>query len=262
MSTEVRRLRVVGPGRAGGALALALASRGWDVRPPVRRGEDPADAAGDVDLVVVATPDRAIAEVAAAIRPVPGAVVAHLSGALGLDVLTPHPRVAGIHPLVALPSAEVGARRLASGAWFAVAGDEVALEVVAALGGRAFEVADDDRAAYHAAACIASNHLVALLGQVERVAEGLGVPLEAYLDLAVATLGNVAELGPAAALTGPAARGDEATLAAHLEALDPSEHDAYRALADQARRLAAQRAEAAGRGHVAAAPRGDPGPAR
>ena len=84
---------------------------------------------------------------------------------------------------------------------------------------------------------IASNHLVALLGQVERVAAAAGVPLEAYLDLVRATLDNVAELGPAAALTGPVARGDWATVDRHLAALDPSEHEAYGAMVALARRL-------------------------
>ena len=156
--------------------------------------------------------------------PVEGTVVAHLAGSLGLDVLAPHPRRAALHPLVSLPDAEVGARRLRAGAWFAVAGDppgSLALmeALVADLGGRSFTVADADRAAYHAAAAIASNHLVALLGQVERVAAGAGVPLEAYLDLVRATLDNVAEMGPAAALTGPVARGDWATVERHRAAL-------------------------------------------
>lgn len=230
-------MRIIGRGRAGGALAAALADVGWQVRAPLGRGDELGPAAAGVDLVVVATPDAAIAEVAAAVAPEPGAVVAHLAGSMGLDVLAPHPRRAGLHPLVALPSAEVGARRLAAGAWFAVAGDPIARRVVEDLGGHAFEVADEHRAAYHAAAVIASNHLVALLGQAERVAAGAGVPLGAYLDLVRATVDNVAELGPAAALTGPAARGDWATIDRHLAALPTDEHEAYRALVAAARRL-------------------------
>jgi len=229
---------VIGPGRAGGSLAGALGAAGWRVDRPVRRGDDVADAAAGVDLLVIATPDAAIAEVAAAV--VPGdAAVAHLAGSLGLDVLAPHERRAAVHPLVSLQNAEVGAERLRDGAWFAVAGEPIAAEVVADLGGHAFTVADADRAAYHAAACIASNHLVALLGQVERVAATAGVPLEAYLDLVRGTVDNVAALGPAAALTGPAARGDWATIDRHLGALDPSERSAYEALMLAARRLVA-----------------------
>ena len=234
--TVAPRLRVVGPGRAGRSMATALSRAGWQVVGLVERGADVTDAASGVDLVLIATPDAAISDVAVAIEPTPEAVVAHLAGSLGLDVLDAHQRRAAIHPLVALPDAEVGAARL-SGAWFAVAGDPLVQRVAADLGGRWFEVADDQRATYHAAAVVASNHLVALMGQVERIAADIGVPGEAYLDLAVASLANVAALGPADALTGPVARGDWETVARHLAALDPSELDAYRALAAQARRL-------------------------
>jgi predicted short-subunit dehydrogenase-like oxidoreductase (DUF2520 family) len=228
---------VIGPGRAGLSVARALAGAGWRVEQALGRNDDIRDAAAGVDLLVLATPDRAIAEVAATVEPEPGTVVAHLAGSLGLDVLGRHPRRAAVHPLVAMPDPETGARRL-RGAWFAVAGDPRARELVEALGGRWFTVADDDRAAYHAAACIASNHLVALLGQVERVAASAGVPFDAYLDLVRATLDNVAALGPAAALTGPAARGDNDTIARHLAALDPNERPAYEAMAALAQRLA------------------------
>jgi predicted short-subunit dehydrogenase-like oxidoreductase (DUF2520 family) len=233
------RLRIIGAGRAGGALALALADAGWDVAPLLGRHDDPSAAARDVDLVVVATPDAAVRDVVRTIEPVATTVVAHLAGSLGLAALTPHPRRAAIHPLVALPAPELGAQRL-RGAWFAVAGDAIARAVVGALRGRWFEVDDADRARYHAAAVVASNHVVALLGQVERLGEGVGAPFDAYLDLARATVENVAALGPARALTGPAARGDEATIRRHLRALPADERPAYRALAQAARRLAGE----------------------
>jgi predicted short-subunit dehydrogenase-like oxidoreductase (DUF2520 family) len=114
--------------------------------------------------------------------------------------------------------------------------------VVELLGGRALVVADEQRAAYHAAACIASNHVVALLGQVERVAAAAGLGLEPFLALSRAALADVADLGPAAALTGPAARGDEATLARHRAALVPEERAGYDAGVALSRRLAADRA--------------------
>jgi predicted short-subunit dehydrogenase-like oxidoreductase (DUF2520 family) len=228
-----------------------LAEVGWSVVAPVRRGDDMAGAAEGVDLLVLATPDAVIAEVAASVAPVETTVVAHLAGSLGLDVLAPHPRRAAVHPLASLPDADVGARRLRSGGWFAVAGDPpeaLALveALVADLGGRSFTVADPDRAAYHAAAAIASNHLVALLGQVERVASGAGVPLEAYLDLVRVTLDNVAEMGPAAALTGPVARGDWATVERHRAALPADELVAYDAMVAAARRLVDDVGEATG----------------
>ena len=139
-----------------------------------------------------------------------------------------------------LPSAEVGRVRLRSGITFAVAGDPVAAELAGLLGGNVVVVDDEHRAAYHAAACIASNHLVALMGQVERVAASAGLDLDAFLGLARAALTDVAELGPAAALTGPAARGDEATLDRHRHTLDAAELPGYDAGVALARRLAAR----------------------
>jgi len=227
-------VRFIGSGRAGGALSAGLAGCGWSVRAPLGRGDDLRAAAGGVDLLVVATPDDVIAEVAARVEPVSTTVVAHLAGSLGLDVLAPHGRRAAIHPLISIPVPETDL----SGAWFAVAGDPMAARVVDALDGRSFTVGDEHRGGYHAAACIASNHLVALLGQVERVGASAGVPLEPFLDLAQGALDQVRALGPAGALTGPARRGDEATLARHLEALDPSERGAYEALMLAAKRLA------------------------
>jgi predicted short-subunit dehydrogenase-like oxidoreductase (DUF2520 family) len=201
-------------------LASALVDSGCDLLAMSGRGDDLSGAALGVDVLIIATPDAAVAEVARAIAPVDSTVVLHMSGALGLDVLDPHRRRASLHPLAPLPSAEVGRVRLRSGITFAVAGDPMAGRLGRALGGRCIEIDDAHRAEYHAAACIAANHLVALLGQVERVAAGAGLDVEAFLPLAAAALQDVADLGPAAALTGPAARGDEETLGRHRAALE------------------------------------------
>jgi len=235
-------VRIVGPGRAGGALASALTNVGWTVLGPVGRGESLADAAQDVDLLLIATPDGAIAEVAESITPVETTVVAHLSGARGLDVLATHSLRAAIHPLTSMPSAEIGAQRLARGAWFALdASSEQAMKiiesVVAALDGQSFVVNDEHRVAYHAAAAIASNHVVALLGSAERVAASAGVPLEAYLELVRATIDNIEDLGVVDALTGPVARGDWETVARHRESIHPSELALYDALVEAAQRV-------------------------
>lgn len=232
--------RVIGAGRAGRSLALALGRAGWSVDGPIGRGHDISGAARGARLLVLAVPDGAVHEVAAAV-PAGDAVVVHLAGSLGLDVLDGHPRVGSLHPLVALPDADRGAERL-RGAWFATAGDPLVAEVVEALGGRSVAVDDDHRAAYHAAAVVASNHLVALLGQVERIASDIGVPIDAYLDLARGALDDVAALGPAAALTGPVSRGDWQTVSRHIEAIPAGERAAYVLLADAARRLCETRA--------------------
>lgn len=222
-------IRVVGPGRAGTSLATALAGAGWQALPPLGRHDDLVDAAAGVDALVLAVPDDAIEGVAASVRPRPTTVVLHLSGSLGLEVLGPHPRRASLHPLAAMPDPGTGARRLVSGVTFAVAGDSMARSMAEDLGGRAVEVPDGSRAAYHAAATIAANHVVALLGQVERVAATVGLPLDAFLPLAQAAVEDAGRLGARGALTGPAARGDWQTLARHLAALGPDERPGYRA---------------------------------
>ena len=233
------RLRIVGPGRAGGALAAALGRSGWQVLGLLGRDDPVAPAAHGTDLLVIATPDAAIAEVAAAVEPDEGAVVAHLAGSLGLDVLAPHKRRASMHPLMTLPDPYTGKGRLLSGIAFAADGDPAVAQVIAALGGETLNVDPADRALYHATAAVASNHLVALAGQVERLAASIGVPLHAYLALMAASLENVELAGSAArALTGPAARGDLNTIARHLAALPAGEVDTYKAMAREAMRLA------------------------
>jgi predicted short-subunit dehydrogenase-like oxidoreductase (DUF2520 family) len=234
-------VRVIGAGRAGRSFAKAIDDLvDWDVIDMRGRGVAIDDAAADVGLVLIATPDTVVADVAAAIRP-GRAVVAHVAGSLGLDVLAPHDRRAALHPLMSLPDAEIGAERL-TGGWFAVAGDPLVADLATALGGRTFEIADDDRALYHAAAAVASNHLVALLGHAQRLGASVGVPADALMALALGSAENAVALGPAAALTGPAARGDEATLVAHRDAIGrraPRELAAYEAMLAEARRLAA-----------------------
>jgi predicted short-subunit dehydrogenase-like oxidoreductase (DUF2520 family) len=234
----VTRVRIIGPGRAGSSLATALSRAGWEVLPALGRHDDLSAAAAGTDLLLIATPDQVISDVAHAVKPVERTVVAHVSGSAGLEPLASHGRRAVLHPLVALPDAERGAERLV-GAWFGLAedGDPLVAEVVASLRGRVVHVTETGWARYHAAAVIASNHLVALLGQAERVAASVGAPVEAFLDLARGSLADVAALGPRDALTGPVRRGDSATVQRHLDALPPEERPAYEAMANQAERL-------------------------
>lgn len=253
MHTSPRTVALAGPGRAGSSVALALLGVGWTVTGVTGRSVDSpstraavarlgcppvvaADLGRSARLVVIATPDAAISEVAAAIAPglEPGALVVHCSGARGLDALAPiaearpDVQVGALHPLQTFAAPDPA--RLA-GAWAAVAGPAEVTEVALALGLRPFVVPDDQRAAYHAAAVVASNHVVALLGQVARIAESAGVPVEAFWPLVNATVANVEAAGAVDALTGPVARGDHATVAAHLAAVHPAEHDAYRSMA-------------------------------
>jgi predicted short-subunit dehydrogenase-like oxidoreductase (DUF2520 family) len=259
--TTRAKFALIGPGRAGATVALALIARDYEATGVAGRAPDASStvttaACLDADpvlvtkagrhaaIVIIATPDAAIEATAVAVAPSlqRGALVIHLAGSLGLTVfepmlaLRPDVRVGALHPLQSIPSVSVGLDRL-PGSWAAIAGDAQVGELAEALELRTFVIADENRARYHATAVVASNHLVALLGQVERLAAAAGVPFEAFAPLAEASLENVFALGARAALTGPVARGDLATVADHLRELPPSERDAYRALAREAARL-------------------------
>lgn len=234
-------IRIIGPGRAGLSLKAALEQTEAEVLPVLARGEDLTRAAYGTDFLLIATQDREVAAAAAAVHPVESTVVLHVSGSLGLDVLSGHPRRASMHPLVTLPDPLIGAGRLGAGVWFAVDGDPAVRDLVALLDGHAFTVPEKARVAYHAAASVAANHFVALLGEVERVAAQAGVPFEAFLPLVAGALDDVSRLGPAGALTGPVARGDEAVVQAHRASIDPQELPGYDAGVALARKLVAVR---------------------
>ncbi|MEX2100643.1 MAG: DUF2520 domain-containing protein [Acidimicrobiia bacterium] len=256
-----RAFALVGPGRAGTTLAIALTERGWRCVAVAGRTPDapsvlaaaarlgaaacPIESAGrEAELVLVATPDSAIADAAAGLAPSleDRALVLHLSGACTraeldkLRLLRADVALGSLHPLQSFPTPELGIERL-PGSWCAVDGPPAVERLAVSLGLRPFRIDDSQRVAYHAAATVASNHLVALMGQVARLAEAAGVPPAALLPLVRSTLENVDSLGPADALTGPIARGDVDTVARHLDALPADERAVYRALALEALRL-------------------------
>jgi predicted short-subunit dehydrogenase-like oxidoreductase (DUF2520 family) len=226
-------ISIVGAGRAGSSFATALELVGHDVR--VVHHED-ASTIADAELIILCVPDDALSSVALSIAPREDRVIAHVAGSRNLDVLAPHPRVGSLHPLMALPSGSDGDRLI--GTTYCVAGDELVRDVARSLGGRIITLRDDQRTTYHAAAVVASNHLVALMGQVRTLAESIGLTLEDFLPLAQQSLEDVANFGPDDALTGPASRGDMATIDAHLAALPESERSTYVALANAAFELA------------------------
>jgi predicted short-subunit dehydrogenase-like oxidoreductase (DUF2520 family) len=217
---EATRLAVVGRGRLGTALAAALAAAGCDVTGPHGRGFDGqsfdgntahSTAGGRVGAVLLCVPDGEIEAAASLIAT--GPLVGHCSGATTLAPLAPH-EAFSLHPLMTVTPH--GAQFTGAGA--AIAGSTarataLAAGLAAALGMRPVVIADHDRAAYHAAASIASNLLVTLEAAAERIAATAGVDRELLLPLVRATVENWAELGPERALTGPVARGDQATVA-------------------------------------------------
>src|SRR5215467_7649268 len=211
------RIGVVGHGRLGSAVAARLAERGVT---------SPVEAA---DLVILCVPDRAIQEAAGRI-PV-GPWIAHMSGAVPLSALAPHERRFGLHPLQTF-RLNGGAAQL-DGAWGAVTaesaeGTECGHWLAETLGLTSFDLREDRRVLYHAGATVASNFLVTLYRVARQLVETAGAPPEALLPLMRRTIDNGFEL------TGPIARGDWATVEAHLAAIQqhaPDVEELYRAMA-------------------------------
>lgn len=233
-------VRIIGNGRAGGSFLGALGGHlRWDVLGVLGRDDDPSHAAEGVDLVLLTVPDAAVEGVAASIGRNPEAVIAHCSGSLGLSPLAGHWRRAVLHPLASLPNVADGELNLRNHCWFGLSaeGDPLAADIVESLEGRPMLIVEDDWPRYHAAAAVAANHFVGLMGQVERLATAMGVPLRAYLDLTATAWDAVYARGAPAALTGPVARGDWATIERHLAALPEDERAAYQAGVDLCRRL-------------------------
>ncbi|MBV9943665.1 MAG: DUF2520 domain-containing protein [Solirubrobacterales bacterium] len=202
-----RRLAIVGRGRMGSALAPALTVAGYEVAGPLGRGADGCGA----DAVLLCVPDSEIGRAAAHIDV--GPIVGHCSGATGLGVLAPHAAFS-LHPLMTV-TAE-GADFEGAGA--AIAGNTplalaFARQLAQALRMRPVEIAEGERAAYHAAASVASNFLITLEAAAERIGATVGLERELLVPLVRATVENWARLGSQRALTGPVARGDEATVA-------------------------------------------------
>jgi predicted short-subunit dehydrogenase-like oxidoreductase (DUF2520 family) len=242
ISDAIERVAIVGPGRLGTAIASALTRAGVTADGPYGRDDSVAVDAAALDAVLLCVPD---AEIAAVAQTLPVAVpVGHCSGATALDVLAPH-EAFSVHPLMTVP---VGASStVLAGAGAAVAGSTpralaLAQELAQRLAMRPIEIAEHDRTAYHAAACIASNFLVTLEAAAERVAATAGLSAELLVPLVRATVENWATLGPQAALTGPVARGDEPTIERQRAALAervPELLELFDACVDATRRLAA-----------------------
>jgi predicted short-subunit dehydrogenase-like oxidoreductase (DUF2520 family) len=218
LSSHLHDVAIVGRGRLGTALAGALRAAGIVVTGPLGRGA----MADTAPVVLLCVPDREIATAAAAVAP--GRLVGHCSGVATLEPLAPH-EAFSIHPLMTVVRATAPEFR---GAGCAVAGSTPLARAVAdalcgTLGMRPVEIADRDRALYHAAATAASNYVVTLACVAERLARHVGVSREMLAPLARASLENWIAHGPEA-LTGPIARGDVDTVErqrAAIGALEP-----------------------------------------
>jgi predicted short-subunit dehydrogenase-like oxidoreductase (DUF2520 family) len=238
---------LIGRGRLGGALARAAEAAGIGAA-LIGREADPSTYA-DAEVALLCVADAEIANAAATLagRAPRLRFAGHTSGACGLGPLEPLAEAGAalfsLHPLQTVPDPESSI----AGAPAAIDGSsrealETARRLGSALGMRPFEVPESSRAAYHAAASIASNFLVTLeQGAVELLERaGFEDARELLAPLVLRTAANWSERG-ADALTGPIARGDTATIESHLRALRevrPELIPAYEALAERTEAIA------------------------
>lgn len=253
-------ISIIGAGRLGTALAIALTSKGYPIRAVAARrpsharkaitlsklpsqtlalGADQLEQLPPSDLVLITTPDDVIAGIARTFAKLrrsarQRSTFLHTSGALSSEVLAPLAKrgfhTGSIHPLVSVSEPRAGADAL-SGAFYCVEGDNVAVRsakaIVRDLNGNAFTIKPESKALYHAAAVMASPHLVALFDFAVQMLVSCGLkPKEAQKVLAPlvqSTVNNLKQTSPEKALTGTFARGDVATVRRHLKALSPKQ---------------------------------------
>jgi len=258
----VSAIGIIGAGRLGSALALALAEKGHPIAAVASRRDNtaralarriagaqatsPGDLVTRCDLVFLTLPDTAVTSVAAELPWRAGQAVVHTSGGLDLSVLAPAAArdalPGGFHPLRAFASGDPGANAFA-GVTIGIAGGpalSAQLEALAGgLGARALRIDGVDRALYHAAAVFASGFSIALLAAARRAWTLAGLPeAEARAALAPLLAGAAANASSSPlerALSGPIARGEPDTILRHLERLGraPELADLYRALGAQ-----------------------------
>ncbi|MFL5679185.1 MAG: Rossmann-like and DUF2520 domain-containing protein [Chloroflexota bacterium] len=263
---------IVGAGAVGSALGVALSRAGWPIAAVASRDRERrerfrqlvegvrgfAEATAlldEVELVILAVPDDAIARVAGSLRLYSGQALVHTSGALGAEVLAPAmaagTQIGAFHPLVAFADVERAVAAL-HGATVAIEGDDqlasLLAEMAEAIGAQPVRLARGSKAAYHAAAVLAAGGFVALLDAIAELGRVAGLDeagsLAIYGPLLEGTLGNARALGIRNALTGPITRGDRGTLESHLAALRahaPGVLPLYRAAADREIDLARDR---------------------
>jgi predicted short-subunit dehydrogenase-like oxidoreductase (DUF2520 family) len=215
----IESVNVIGAGRVGSAVLARLEERGIERR-------------DDAELVLLCVPDTAIPAVVEGLTLDASQWIAHTSGATPLSALDPYARRFGIHPLQSFSKA--GGPEQLDGAAAAITAEtdearEVGFELGLLLGLEPFELAEDDRALYHAGAAIASNYLVTLHRAAAEIFHAVGAPTAGLRPLMQGVIDNGFEL------TGPIARGDWDTVDLHLDALrerKPKLEPLYRVLAE------------------------------
>lgn len=256
-----RVVAIVGAGRVGSALGRLLHRKGWRIGPVVTRSIQTAQVARRhigsgqpqaglseavlaADVILIATPDRAIAPTAEALARIASSkawrakIVLHTSGALGSDVLKPlalrDAETGSLHPLQTFSGRTIPSF---AASICAIEGTPVALRMARRisreLGSIPVVLPSDRKAAYHAAAALSAGHVLAVVEAAVRILVKAGFSrrraVHALLPLTRQTLANFERVGPRDAWTGPLSRGDFSVIERHLEALRPFPREYRRA---------------------------------
>lgn len=270
----MNKVAIVGIGRLGGALALALSGKGYDVAYLVHRtrkiaelvaseisprpiliGETAGLGEYDPDIVIITTGDPEIGLVADQLcttlkgRP----TILHTSGSLSSKILSGLAdigcSIGSIHPLLSVSSHRIGDDAF-EGAYFCVEGDAVGhavgVELAAALGGMPFVVDSEWKSLYHAAAVMTCGHVTALIDVANTMIGKCGIkgqdPNKIFLPLIESTIENIKTQGTAAAITGSFARADAGAVVRHIQAIksemDCETLEIYRLLGEMSLRIA------------------------
>lgn len=262
------RIGIIGVGRLGSSLAVALAHAGYPLRAVASRDRaqvkaivqiaghevragTPEEVAGGTDLVFLTVPDRVITPLAAALPWRPGQWAVHCSGASDLDVLVPAfdagASTGCLHPLQSFSARVPEPGRFAGISCGIEGAAELAgylEQLTCDLGANPFRLEGIDRALYHVSAVFTSNYAVALMAAARRAWSASGLPPQAaqraLSPLLMSTASNIRQAELDQTLTGPVARGDAVTVKRHLRALssDPGLEHLYRELALELLRIA------------------------
>ena len=251
--TAPKALTIIGPGRVGTSIAKAATAAGIEVD---LLGLDFSSRNLASTIVLICVPDQAVAQVAGSVADMEGLplMLGHTSGATTLAPLADCQTGGSfsVHPLQTIPDGNSDLNDCPG----AIAGSTpdalaFARELAVTLGMNPFEVPEDDRALYHAAASIASNFLITLEETAAGILDGIGVedPRQVLSPLVHRSMANWTARG-GAALTGPIARGDERTVEYHRSALAsarPELLDLYDTMAERTRTVAGEQSEVAAR---------------
>ncbi len=241
-------ITIIGAGRVGLSLAAALKQTGYRIDTVLHRGTPSFPAGAAIlkpyspdslkeihsDIVFITTQDdgveRIAKEYAREISASPKAVF-HTSGSLSSGVLAPLRNkgidVGSMHPLVSISRPFEGVDGFA-GVYFCIEGDAAAIgiadDIARGFAGYPFTIETKFKPLYHAAAVTAAGHISALFDTALELIETCGLNREdgrkVLLPLLTSTAANLAHQMPEDALTGPYARIEMQTFAAHLASLD------------------------------------------